>query len=51
MLHPIITLVGGVVAVAIGIADAWSKQRLGLPLDTVLIVGGVTSLGVHVGTH
>lgn len=41
-------LLGGVLAVAIGAADAFSRHVLSVPVDLVLIVGGLGALGVHI---
>lgn len=51
MLQAISTLVGGVVLVAVGVADAWTRQRFGLPLDTALVLGGAAALGVHIASN
>lgn len=42
------TLLAGVALLATGLADALSRQHLGLPIDFVLIAAGSGALGVHV---
>ena len=38
---------GGLLAVAVGVADLFFGQRLGAGVDGSLVVGGLAALGVH----
>jgi hypothetical protein len=46
---PRLLLVAGLVAVALGAADAFHFDRLGLVWDLALILGGLGALGLRVG--
>lgn len=39
---------GGLVSVAVGVVDLLTRQRLGTPLDTTLVIAGLAALGIHV---
>ena len=42
------TLIGGVVLLALGGADALLQQKLGIGIDLILLAAGAGALGVHV---